>query len=786
MIDHEAAALTLLCIRAEADSDVHAREAMARYFVSQVGEEGTGDDQLSLGGWQEEEQGWDWPEWLASDQHPIGKPFQGPSGRWFVRKDVGDGKSRVVPAPNPDKAKAAPKEKAPAKPQDKAAPTKRSASVPKTKVSVEETWAKVQDALKGGGSAEDAVQALAGLGLADIRKLRDQHKGEKGGRSKSEVAQRLITAVKADIAAEKAAREQPAAKLAEPQPATPAHEAPTAPDQASGPASLPPVPPGKKLSKDYPEEGIRVVTDANGDNRTTLTTPSPEAVQKIAPVLKKAFEMALMYDESSGGLVPLQRLVTEIEPATPEGQKITRREIFDALKQLDKSFGMDLHVLNETWVFTDQDRAAINHQTAGPLDGYDDIDSASLWDRGRPLHFVSLAKGVSSVDQAIQKGIDGPAAKQDKSGFTGTDALGREWQDGKLVAAKEEPAGPGQQAKQVEPAPTAKPAAVKPQSKPKSAKPAKPEAKTTPAPAAKPEVTTDTIRQAWGKLPGAKDNLVSLADLKDALGVDTPTLHRLVNDLRRKGVLTAQNLENRTGTQAEKDRLKAAGIPDGQNTIGYVAMVDDGRTRAEKPSRREPLNARVVREHPPETKPELDADDIEAIKGYASVGQWAEDVNKALRGIWDMYPETQKVIDAMSRAVRKAKPMKEPIACERYMDGNEQTMAQFAQLMRQAVETDSVVRLPGFTSTTTGFTNKHTAWMYQGMPVKMKIAVRQGLSLRDYSEVPMEEEILLDHNSSFRVRSVTKVKHQKTPLSRAMYEGDAWEIELEQVLPGEE
>jgi hypothetical protein len=538
MIDHEAVALTLLCIRAEADSDVHAREAMARYFVSQVGEEGTGDDQLSLGGWQEEEQGWDWPEWLASDNRPLDEPWQGAGNRWFVKKMVknqkGEDVVRVVPAPNPDKAKAAPKEKAPAKPQDKAAPTKRSASVPKTKVSVEETWAKVQDALKGGGSAEDAVQALAGLGLADIRKLRDQHKGEKGGRSKSEVAQRLIAVVKSR------------------------------------------------------------------------------------------------------------------------------------------------------------------------MDG-----------------------------QQPAKAKDAPA-----------------------------------------PAP-------------------KPEPKPTPALEVKPEVTTDAIRQAWDKLPGAKDNLVSLADLQDALGVDTPTLHRLVNDLRRKGVLTAQNLENRTGTQSEKDRLKAAGIPDGQNTIGYVAMMDAGQEQTPAPARqpqpkREPLHARVVRDHPPETKPKLSDEEVAQVKLYASKNGSAEDVNMGLRGKYKIGTEARAAINAISSAIRKTTPMKEPIACERYMYGDSKLIEDFATPMREAMKTGGMVQLPGFTSTTTGISNSTSKKIYDANPIKLKIAVRQGLSVRDYSEAPHEEEILMDHNSRFRVISMKPRKIEDSIYKPISSSTDGWEIELEQVLPGEE
>lgn len=514
MIDHEAVALTLLCIRAEADSDVHAREAMARYFVSQVGEEGTGDDQLSLGGWQEEEQGWDWPEWLASDQHPIGKPFQGPSGRWFVRKDVGDGKSRVVPAPNPDKAKAAPKEKAAAKPQNKPTPAKRAPAVPKTKVSVEETWAKVQDALKGGGSAEDAVQALAGLGLADIRKLRDQHKGEKGGRSKSEVAQRLIAAVKSRM----------------------------------------------------------------------------------------------------------------------EGQQA-------------------------------------------------------------------------------------PKAKES---------------------------------------------------------PAKPEPKPMPAPAAKPEVTTDTIRQAWDKLPGAKDNLVSLADLQDALGVDTPTLHRLVNDLRRKGVLTAQNLEGRTGTQAEKDRLKAAGIPDGQNTIGYVAMMDAGQGQAPAPvpasKTTTPYKPRTVKEHPPETiRTDLTPNERTVVDYWSAVGY--ERANMFARGQEAMTPEAQRFINVLSGAIRKTKPMSEPILVKRGMGMTPEDAASFIASVESAMQSGGMMRLPGFTSTTTGMAEGRDT--FSQLPVQMNIGVRQGMSIEPFTKVKGENEILLDHNSTFRIRGVRK-------------QGKQYIIDMEQVLDEED
>lgn len=100
---------------------------------------------------------------------------------------------------------------------------------------------------------------------------------------------------------------------------------------------------------------------------------------------------------------------------------------------------------------------------------------------------------------------------------------------------------------------------------PKPADEKAPEPKPAPSPAA--------LADAWDSLPGAASNQVSLADLKDALGMPTAALHSLVDDLRKKGVLFGEPAEGRFGSDAERDRVLGAALDDGAGgRLAYVGV----------------------------------------------------------------------------------------------------------------------------------------------------------------------------------------------------------------------
>lgn len=77
-------------------------------------------------------------------------------------------------------------------------------------------------------------------------------------------------------------------------------------------------------------------------------------------------------------------------------------------------------------------------------------------------------------------------------------------------------------------------------------------------PAVAPSNDSGSVASAFQKLDRNGHNQVSLADLADETGMDTKTMHDVVNDLRRKGILSGQGAEGHHGLSA---REKAAMIP---------------------------------------------------------------------------------------------------------------------------------------------------------------------------------------------------------------------------------
>lgn len=140
----------------------------------------------------------------------VGRPFQGPSGRWFVVKDVGGGKTRTVPSKNPN---AEPKAKAPAKPrQPKTAAPKEAA--PKAA----DVMSDIQAALKKGVTGEDVARIATSLGKlkqTDINAIKKQLAIKVGGKKE---AQARHIAEKALAAAKQAQPEKPQPQVDKPQP----------------------------------------------------------------------------------------------------------------------------------------------------------------------------------------------------------------------------------------------------------------------------------------------------------------------------------------------------------------------------------------------------------------------------------------------------------------------------------------------------------------------------------------------------------------------------------------
>lgn len=85
----------------------------------------------------------------------------------------------------------------------------------------------------------------------------------------------------------------------------------------------------------------------------------------------------------------------------------------------------------------------------------------------------------------------------------------------------------------------------------------------------RPKEMAAKVAESWSKLPGARHNQVSLADLKDSLGVSTAEVHSVVNHLRRAGILFAEPIE---GGRGDNSRALAAAIKENGQALGYVGV----------------------------------------------------------------------------------------------------------------------------------------------------------------------------------------------------------------------
>ena len=73
-----------------------------------------------------------------------------------------------------------------------------------------------------------------------------------------------------------------------------------------------------------------------------------------------------------------------------------------------------------------------------------------------------------------------------------------------------------------------------------------------------PQEVMRTVASAFQRLQTAT-NQVSIADLKDATGLDVPTLHQAINDLRRAGVLTGSQAERQIDARARASMIREEG-----------------------------------------------------------------------------------------------------------------------------------------------------------------------------------------------------------------------------------
>ncbi len=153
------------------------------------------------------------------------------------------------------------------------------------------------------------------------------------------------------------------------------------------------------------------------------------------------------------------------------------------------------------------------------------------------------------------------------------------------------------------------------------------------------------------------------------------------------------------------------------------------------------------------TRPDLDSAQQTAVKGYTASGYLY--LNSALRGERPIDRAMTKQRQLLSAAIRKAKPLAEPVAVHRVLDLRPDRLAPFLARLEQAKTAGTPLVFDGFCSTTTKPVAASGAG-YMGGNVVLLIEARHGLDVKPYAAIPNEDEMLLDHQSHFEVKGVTQ------------------------------
>ncbi len=181
---------------------------------------------------------------------------------------------------------------------------------------------------------------------------------------------------------------------------------------------------------------------------------------------------------------------------------------------------------------------------------------------------------------------------------------------------------------------------------------------------------------------------------------------------------------------------------------------------------------------PATARPQLTAGEAKAAKFYTGNGY--DKLNKALRtadtsgdgflsdteaaNASDPKAKSLKAHhDNLQAAFQKAAVFDKPVKVSRGIDLPPQKLATFVEAAKQAAASGGTVTMPGYVSTATNKANDF------GGNVKFEINAVHGLDMTPYSKYD-EAELLLNHASKFKVKSVTR-------------DGGAWRIQMDQIPP---
>ncbi len=154
---------------------------------------------------------------------------------------------------------------------------------------------------------------------------------------------------------------------------------------------------------------------------------------------------------------------------------------------------------------------------------------------------------------------------------------------------------------------------------------------------------------------------------------------------------------------------------------------------------------------PDHSRPKLTSRELDAVERYTS-DEYAP-LNAALRNTGRVAnPDSDQIHAGLQSAFAKAEPFPAPVQVARGMRLLDPVRyREFVQTMQDAQKTGATVRIPGYTSTSTGGVGKP----FEGN-VELRIAATHGLDAMPYSVNQHERELLLNHNSGFRVDRIER------------------------------
>lgn len=169
---------------------------------------------------------------------------------------------------------------------------------------------------------------------------------------------------------------------------------------------------------------------------------------------------------------------------------------------------------------------------------------------------------------------------------------------------------------------------------------------------------------------------------------------------------------------------------------------------------------------PGETRPGLTPAERDAVEHYTGGGFDA--LNAALRSGRPLDPTSAKIHKGLADAFAKVRPFDPPVTAVRTLDiADKAKLAAFLEGAKGSAASGDPVVMPGYMSTSV---HPRAGGFEHPGNVRVAIAATHGLDCRPHTNFPAEYELLLDHDSMFRVKSVTK-------------KGETWVVHMEQIPP---